>query len=111
MIIVFLKAGITQSSFFVQFSCINVFGAITSRRYFLAQFLARRKCLVFFANKLLKLSEVVFCIYVLGSSKGISLKFVVVIVILCALAILCDFSFAKMILAHSQTRKDAAIQK
>ena len=44
--------------FSVQFVCINDFGTITSRRYFLEELLTRRKRLfLFFFRKLPKLSK------------------------------------------------------
>ena len=46
--------------FSVPFVCINSFGAITFRRYFLKELLARRKRMGFSANKLPKLSRVFF---------------------------------------------------
>ena len=53
-------AGITWSSFFAQFSCINVFWAITPGHNFLAHLLARRKHMGFLAKKLLTLWHTVF---------------------------------------------------
>ena len=46
--------------FSVQFVCINIFEAITPKRYFLEELLARWKHLGFSANKLSKLSDVSF---------------------------------------------------
>ena len=104
------KAGITRSSFFAQFSCITVFWAITSRRNFLAWLLARRNHLGISANKLPKISHVIFLRQKhLHSIQGISLEFATAIVISCALLIHCYFSFAKMIQARLQKRKAAAI--
>ena len=95
--------------YFARFFFIDVFWAITFRRNFLAQFLARRKCLGFSANKSPKLSHVFFAAKAFTQLLSNFFEICLAIVILCASSIHSYFSFAKMIRARSQKRKAAAI--
>ena len=96
--------------FSIQFVWTNNFGALTSRRYFLEEVLAWRNRLFFSAKKLPKLSQVSFLLQkCFRSCYEISFKFAAAIIMLCALAIHCYFSFAKIIRARSQKRNAAVM--